>query len=100
MTSAIVTLCLQSAVNELRVARLHSLAKSHAYEDSQNSAARDEPPLSLPSKIMKALAAVTPVRQLSDDEYLSVLENRQRDIRARLLAIDRDQQKVLETMTQ
>jgi hypothetical protein len=93
-----VTLCLQSAANELRIARLQSLAKSQAFEPHDLPVAA-EPSLSLPSKIMKALAAVTPVRQLSDAEYLSVLENRQRDIRARLLAIDHDQHRVLETMT-
>jgi hypothetical protein len=47
---------------------------------------------------MTALAAFTPVRKLSDDEYLQVLESRQRDIKDRLAAIDSDQQRVLESI--
>lgn len=121
ITAGIITTLLQFTVNQARVIRLdilasqnpqpqsttpvdfspalsvsqspeHSFPKptgiSHSFENSTKSKQDQD---SLPSKIMNAMSAFTPVRKLSDEEYLEVLQKKRGEIATRLREIEEEE---------
>ena len=51
----------------------------------------------VPQKIMGALSAFLPVKKLSDEEYLAVLERKRREVDERLEEIQKEELKIFES---
>lgn len=114
ITTGLIALTGQFIVNSVRIGRLRLLARRvgdmdgtapspaaiiHGDEGKEGKVstidALDNPTApttatSLPGKIMKGLSHALPIRQLSDEEYLSTLEKKRRDLDKRLAQIEEE----------
>ena len=66
-------------------------------ESFENSAKTRSDPGSLPSKIMNAMSSFTPVRKLSDEEYLEVLLEKRDEVARRLIEIEDEELRLFDS---
>lgn len=111
-TAGLITTALQFGANEARVIRLKLLARRQAQLDpsaqySQGGTVADghlvdaADPAAAPStpakkplqeRIMRGLSAITPIHKITDEEYLTSLQNQQAEVERKLKMILREEE--------